>query len=326
MAERGASEVLAGIALVRTHAARGGLRRRGRVAGVAALRGVSLALHAGEILGVVGHSGAGKSTLARVLTLLEPPDAGEVRFGGERVDTLSEGERRWFRRSVQIVFQDPGSTLDPLQRVRAAIAEPLDVHGLHRGAGREARIAELLAAVGLAGDGGLLARFPRELSGGERQRVAIARALACEPSALVLDEPVSALDVSVRNQVLNVLVDLRERLGLAILLIAHDLALVAEVCDRMAVMLAGRVIETGPADQVFAHPLHPHTRFLVRCALGEDPGDGGGASGSGDLAAPTVACPLLGACAAAGRPCAAAPGLFEHDDGRRVACYFPCGP
>jgi ABC-type glutathione transport system ATPase component len=324
MLEPGSPVVLAGRNLVRAHGARGGLRRRGRGAGVAALRGVSLALHAGEILGVVGQSGAGKSTLARVLTLLERPDAGEVRFGDERVDHLPDAARRRFRRSVQIVFQDPGSTLDPLQRVLGAIAEPLDVHGLHRGTGRAARVADLLAAVGLAGDGDLLARYPRELSGGERQRVAIARALACEPCALVLDEPVSALDVSVRNQVLNVLVDLRERLGLAILLIAHDLALVTDVCDRVAVMLAGRVVEVGPAEDVVARPLHPHTRFLVACSLGEDPG-GAGRAETGS-AVPAPACPLLGACEAAGPPCAVEPGLLEHGDGRRVACYFPCGP
>jgi ABC-type glutathione transport system ATPase component len=320
MAEAPGAPVIAATGLVRTHGARGGLRGRG--GGVAALRGVAVELHAGEILGLVGHSGAGKSTLARVLALLERPDAGEVRYGGTRVDHLPAAAQRPLRRGVQIVFQDPGSALDPLQRVVDAVAEPLTVHRLHEGPGRSRRVAELLSAVGLGVDGDLLARYPRELSGGERQRVAIARALACEPRALILDEPVSALDVSVRNQVLNVLVELRARLGLAILLIAHDLALVAEVCDNVAVLHAGKVIEVGPAEDVMLRPLHPHTRFLVHAALGEDAGAGRSSPWSEAAGAPSQ-CPLRGVCGAATELCEVEPELRQHHDGHRVACYFP---
>jgi ABC-type glutathione transport system ATPase component len=323
MAEAPGVPVIAAAGLVRIHGARGGLRRRGGAGGVAALRGVSVELHAGEILGLVGHSGAGKSTLARVLALLERPDGGEVRYGGARVDHLPAAAQRPLRRGVQIVFQDPGAALDPLQRVVAAVAEPLTVHRLHEGPGRSRRVAELLSAVGLGGDGGLLARYPRELSGGERQRVAIARALACEPRALILDEPVAALDVSVRNQVLNVLVELRARLGLAILLIAHDLALVAEVCDRVAVLLAGRVVEVGSAEDVVLRPLHPHTRFLVQATQGGDAGNAGAASPGSEGAGTSSQCPLRGVCDWATELCEAEPELGQGHDEHRVACYFP---
>ena len=321
MAEALGAPVIAATDVVRTHGARGGMWRRG--GGVAALRGVSVELRAGEILGLVGHSGAGKSTLARVLALLERPDAGEVRYGGVRVDHLPAAAQRPLRRGVQIVFQDPGATLDPLQRVFAAVAEPLTVHRLHEGPMRSRRVDDLLAAVGLGGDGDLLARYPRELSGGERQRVAIARALACEPRALILDEPVSALDVSVRNQVLNVLVELRARLGLAILLIAHDLALVAEVCDRVAVLLAGRVVEVGPAEDVMLRPLHPHTTFLVQATMGGVDAGSGEPPPGGQAAGVPSPCPLRGACGAATELCEVEPELRQHHDEHRVACYFP---
>jgi len=320
-----ARPVLGAHGIVRTHETRGGLAAR-RGGGVHAVRGVSLELSAGEILGVVGQSGAGKSTLARVLALLERPDVGEVRYGGERVDHLSPAQQRPRRRSVQIVFQDPGTALDPLQRVRGIVAEPLDVHRLHAGAARRERIGGLLGAVGLDAGDEFLDRFPRELSGGERQRLAIARALACEPRALILDEPVSALDVSIRGQVLNVLVDLRERLGVAMLLIAHDLVLVGEVCDRVCVMLAGRIVETGPAAAVLGSPRHPHTRFLVDSssgapATGDASAEHPAASGPG--AAP---CPMLRSCERAAAECRVEPELLEQEPGHFVACYFPEAP
>ena len=311
--------------IVRSHGARGGVARR-RGAGVHAVRGVSLGVAPGEIRGLVGQSGAGKSTLARVLALLERPDAGEVRYRGERVDHLAPALLRTHRRTVQIVFQDPGTALDPLQRVRGIVEEPLVVHGLHGGAGRRRRIGELLDAVSLASDDEFLGRYPRELSGGERQRLAIARALACEPRALILDEPVSALDVSIRGQVLNVLVELRERLGLAMLLIAHDLALVGEVCDRVCVMLDGRIVEDGPAAAVLGAPLHPHTRFLVEASLGSPAGRDLEATQreAGDPEGPP--CPWLWSCERAATDCRSEPELRQHRPDHWVACYFPEEP
>jgi ABC-type glutathione transport system ATPase component len=316
------SAVVAAIGIVRSHGARGGVGRR-RGSGVHAVRGVSLDVKAGEIHGLVGQSGAGKSTLARVLALLERPDAGEVRYGGERVDNLAAALLRPRRRTAQIVFQDPGTALDPLQRVRAIVEEPLIVHGLHEGAGRRSRIDELLAAVGLASDDEFLGRYPRELSGGERQRLAIARALACEQRALILDEPVSALDVSIRGQVLNVLVELRERLGLAMLLVAHDLALVGEVCDRVSVMLAGRIVEAGAAAAVLGSPLHPHTRFLVDSSLGAGSGHESEAAHRDADGAEAAACPSLRSCERAADDCRDEPELRQHHPGHWVACYFP---
>ena len=316
--------VVSGTRLVRSHAARGAVHRRSR-ASVRAVRDVSIEVGAGEICGLVGQSGAGKSTLARLLALLERPDSGEVRYDGVRVDNLRAAAQRSRRRAVQMVFQDPGTALDPLQRVRAIIEEPLTVHGLHGGAGRLRRIGALLDAVGLPGDDDFLGRYPRELSGGERQRVAIARALAGEPRALVLDEPVSALDVSIRGQVLNVLVELRDRLGLAMILIAHDLALVAEMCDRVCVMLAGRIVEIGPAEVVLAAPLHPYTRYLVESALGVAPdAPGEMEKGTPGRQEPTQ-CPFLEWCEGAGEICRTEPELRQSGRDRWVACYFPDG-
>ena len=324
MSEAPAVPVVAGVRLVRTHGARGGVRRRSR-GSVPAVRGVSIDVAAGEICGLVGQSGAGKSTLARLLALLERPDSGEVRYDGDRVDNLRAAAQRSRRRAVQIVFQDPGTALDPLQRVRTIVEEPLTIHRLHGGAARLRRIGALLAAVGLPGDDDFLDRYPRELSGGERQRVAIARALACEPRALILDEPVSALDVSIRGQVLNVLVELRERLGLAMVLIAHDLALVAQVCDRVCVMLAGRIVEVGPAEVVLGAPLHPYTRYLVESALGVAPAAAGEEEKGSPDREQRLQCPFMEWCGGAGEVCRTEPELRQLGHDRWVACYFPAG-
>jgi oligopeptide/dipeptide ABC transporter ATP-binding protein len=316
---------VAGVDLVRSYASRGGLTSRDG-AGTKALCGVSVAVARGEIYGLVGRSGAGKSTLARILVLLERADSGEVRYGGRRVDDLGGRELRELRRTVQIVFQDPGTSLNPLQRVTAVVEEPLEVHRLHPGAARDARVRELLAAVGLPDDDGFRSRYPRELSGGERQRLAIARALACEPSALVLDEPVSALDVSIRGQVLNLLAELRERFGLAMLLIAHDLAVVAGLCDRVGVMLGGRIIEEGSAAAVLDTPLHPYTRALVHAAVSpqEPESAGAGSDGaSGDGTAPLAGCRYAQRCDRAKEACRQEPDLRPRGRDHWVACYFP---
>lgn len=246
--------------LVRQYALRGSAlfgRRR-----LAAVDGVSFALEAGSILGIVGESGSGKSTLARLVMALDRPDSGSVRFDGE--DLFAQGRRRLrrLRRGFQMVFQDPFASLDPRHRIARIIGEPLHLDpAAPRGADRAALIAATLASVGL--NPGDAARYPHQFSGGQRQRVAIARALITQPRLIVADEPVSALDLSVQAQILNLLLDLRDRRGLSILLISHNLGIVERVADRVAVMHRGRFVETGPAAAIFGAPQHPYTQRLL---------------------------------------------------------------
>ena len=228
--------------------------------------GVSIHLDPGETVAVVGRSGAGKSTLVRLLLGLEKPDAGEVRWFGRSITNVSGHDLRLLRQKVQVVFQDPATSLDPLQRVAGIIAEPLAIHGLGEGNWRQGRVAELLVSVGLPDSGEFLARLPHELSGGQRQRVAIARAMATAPSALVLDEPVSALDASIQGQILALLARLQRDHGLAVLLVVHDLAVARAVCSRVVVIDAGRVAEEGELDTVFASPQAAISRKLVEAA------------------------------------------------------------
>jgi len=265
--------ILAARQVVRRYPARGRVRWGRDRELVVALDGVSLELRRGEILGLVGRSGSGKSTLARVLLGLERPDEGQVTFDGRSLEALTEPERRRLRRDVQVVFQDPHAALDPRQSVGDVVAEPLAIHGLVPRSERRGRGKLLLGEVGLPGEDAFLDRFPRELSGGERQRVALARALASGPRALILDEPVSALDASVRGQVLNLLLELHESAGLAMLLIAHDVRLVARLCSRVAVMAGGRVVEEGPTREVLESPAHEATAELLAAArwLSEPP-------------------------------------------------------
>ncbi|MCK9686962.1 ABC transporter ATP-binding protein [Scleromatobacter humisilvae] len=246
----------------------GGLLRR-EVARLRAVRDVSLALRAGEVLGILGESGCGKTTLGRALVGLIEPSAGTLRVEGHDVATLSPDERRRLTRDVQMVFQDPFASLNPRKRIRQSLALPFDTHGLATGDAREARIRELMALVGLAPEH--LERWPHELSGGQRQRVAIARALATQPKVLVLDEPLSALDMSIQSQVLNLLVELQQRLGLSYVFISHDLAVVEYLSDRVAVMYLGRVVESAPAARLFASPRHPYTQALLASAPDPDP-------------------------------------------------------
>ncbi len=243
-----------------------GLFRRGAVH---AVRDVTLAVPGGEAVGLVGESGSGKSTLGRVMLGLLPPTAGRVVVDGQDLATLDASGMQALRRRMQLVFQDPYSSLDPRRRVGAQIADGLSIHGLVPRADRAARVAVLLDQVGLPATHA--DRFPHEFSGGQRQRVGIARALATAPDLLVADEPVSALDVSVQAQVLALLADLRTRLGLALLFISHDLPVVRSLCDRVVVLYLGRVVEDGPVADVFRRPLHPYTQALLSAAPSLDP-------------------------------------------------------
>jgi oligopeptide/dipeptide ABC transporter ATP-binding protein len=228
---------------------------------VKAVDGVSFTLRAGETLALVGESGSGKSTVGRLVLRLIEPTAGRIVFAGRDLSRLGAAELRAFRRNAQLVFQDPYASLNPRMTVGDILAEPIALHAMVPPARRRERVAELLDMVGL--DPRFAGRYPHEFSGGQRQRIAIARALAVEPKLVVCDEPVSSLDVSIRSQVLNLLQDLRARLGLAYLFISHDLAVVKHLADRVAVMNFGRIVETADADALFAAPRHPYTRALL---------------------------------------------------------------
>ena len=235
--------------------------RRGGPA-VRAVDGVSFEVAPGETFGIVGETGSGKSTLARLACRLLEPDAGSVRFDGREVGALRRAGLKELRREVQMVFQDPYSSLNPRKTVGSIVAEPFAVHGLHRGRGeRRHAVQELLERVGLSPEHHN--RFPHEFSGGQRQRVGLARALALRPRLILADEPVSALDVSIQAQILNLLRDLRRDLSLTLVLISHDLAVIRYMCDRVAVMRSGRFVEVAPAAELFSQPANDYTRALL---------------------------------------------------------------
>lgn len=254
--------------VMRVFDVRPGGRLRSRALSLRAVDGVSLAVGAGTSYGIAGESGSGKSTLARLVLLLDRPTSGSIAFEGRNLATLDRAGLAWYRSRVQAVFQDATASLSPRMRVRDLIAEPLDSQRRVTRRETERRVLELLAEVGLPERA--LRAFPHQLSGGQRQRVAIARALILAPSLIVLDEPVSALDVSIRGQVLNLLADLQDRKDLTYLLIAHDLALLRHVTDRIAVMYLGRVVEEGDTEVVLADPEHPYTRALLDAAPHRD--------------------------------------------------------
>lgn len=231
---------------------------------------VSLQIREGEILGLVGESGCGKSTLGRTLIRLLQPTGGELFFRGENVTKLRERDFRPYRRQMQMIFQDPYASLDPRMDVRALIAEPLQTHHVCATAAETtARVLELMESVGLPGE--FLHRYPHQFSGGQRQRIGIARAIALDPALIVCDEPVSALDVSVQNQILNLLKELRDRKQLTYLFISHDLSVVRFLADRVCVMFLGRVCEIAPTGSLYEKPLHPYTRFLLNAVPKCDP-------------------------------------------------------
>jgi ABC-type glutathione transport system ATPase component len=240
--------------------------RRGR-GHVTALTDASLDIHPGETIGIVGESGSGKTTLGRVALRLQEPSQGSVAYRGRPVHQLTRQERRQFHREVQVVFQDPGSSLNPRKTVLSSVSTGMRIHGIAPRGQMKERTSEILELVGLTPAARYLDRYPDELSGGQKQRVAFARAVALEPKLIVADEALSALDVSLQAQVLRLMVSLRERLGLSYLFISHDLESVREIADRMLVMQAGRIVESGPPEEIFANPRHPYTRKLLDARL-----------------------------------------------------------
>jgi peptide/nickel transport system ATP-binding protein len=265
----GAPTLLEVCDLTKTYAQRAGIFAR-RGAGHPAVQGVSFTIARGETLGLVGESGSGKSTIGRAILMLDPPSSGEVVFEGERLTELSRAELRSRRRRMQPVFQDPHASLSPRMTVSRFVSEPLVIHGaIEDHAERTAYVANLLHRVGL--DESFLQRYPHQLSGGQQQRVCIARALTLKPSFIVADEPISALDVSIQAQVVNLLMDLQAELDLAFLMISHDLRIVRHICHRIAVLYRGRIVETGPTRALFDNPLHPYTRVLLAAIPQTDP-------------------------------------------------------
>jgi oligopeptide/dipeptide ABC transporter ATP-binding protein len=297
----------------------------GRRGWLRAVDGVDLHVGAGEIVGLVGESGSGKTTLGLLLLRLREPDEGRILFDGIDLGRLRGRQLRMLRRRMQIVFQDPASALNPRMSVGALVGEPLVVHEIARGPRLRAKVARLLEEVGLPA--AAASRRPHEFSGGQRQRIAIARALAVRPDLVVCDEPVSALDVSVQAQIINLLVELQRRHGMAYLFIAHDLSLVQHLCDRVVVMYLGRVVEEAPADVLERDPRHPYTRLLYEAVPKPVPGSGPGGppahlSGLPAASAGLTGCRFRDRCPWAIELCKEEdPALVEIEAGHRVACH-----
>ncbi|MBL8028614.1 MAG: ATP-binding cassette domain-containing protein [Fibrobacteres bacterium] len=294
---------------------------------VKAVDDVSLQIGENEVLGLVGESGCGKTTVGRCILRLIEPTSGKVEFQGKDFLALKGEELRKERKNIQIVFQDPLSALNPRMTIRSIVGEPLIIHGIAKGREREEKVAALLEDVGL--NGSHLNRYPHEFSGGQRQRIGIARALALRPKLIVADEPVSALDVSVQAQIINLLEELKATHSLSYLFVAHNIAVVKHISDRIAVMYLGRIVEIGTSDEICSSPLHPYTQALLAAVPVPDPETARGKGRTviqGDIPSPTnppSGCPFHPRCPMAKKICSEnVPALEVKKDGRLVSCFF----
>jgi peptide/nickel transport system ATP-binding protein/oligopeptide transport system ATP-binding protein len=298
-----------------------------QVGAVHAVDGVSLDIMEGETLGIVGETGCGKSTTARLITRLLDPTSGTIEFRGENIANLSRKQLKPLRREMQMIFQDPYSSLNPRKTVGSIIAEPFKIHRIDEGDGwRKRRVQELMEKVGLNPEH--YNRFPHEFSGGQRQRIGVARALALEPNLIIADEPVSALDVSIQAQILNLLRDLQREFGLTIVFIAHDLSVVKHMCDRVAVMYLGKVVEIADNEALYAHPRHPYTGALLSAVPVANPGvQSQRQILGGDVPSPSnppSACRFHTRCWKAQEVCSVEEPMLDAKPGGNVAaCHFP---
>jgi oligopeptide/dipeptide ABC transporter ATP-binding protein len=307
--------------MVKTYPAPGWLTRGRKINSV---DHVSLAIGKGEVLGLVGESGCGKSTVARLLVRMDRADSGSIRIDGTEIGGLAGHDLLALRRKVQLVFQDPFGALDPRMRLGESLEAPLRAHGMGDRGQRRATALDMLREVGL--DHSFYDRLPRECSGGQLQRVVIARALILKPELLVCDEPTSALDASLRSQILNLLIDLKRRFGLTLLMISHDLRVVRELCDRIAVMYLGEIVELAPAAELFADPRHPYTRALIAASMLENPDlSAAGVALRGEPPsplAPPPGCRFHGRCPQAEAICSQRRPAFDPTAIRSARCHF----